>query len=57
MMIIEKHFDSKPTENELGEFISNIIFSKGEANMDVIYDEDDNPLYIKCKIYEEKLNG
>ena len=56
MMIIEKHFESKPTEKELGEFVSNIIFSKGEANMDVIYDEDDNPLYIRCKIYEEKLN-
>ena len=34
MMIIEKHFESKPTEKELGEFVSNIIFSKGEACKD-----------------------
>ena len=57
MIILEKHFEDKPNDRELGEFISNFVFLKGDANMEVIYDERENPLYIKFKIYEDKLNG
>jgi len=57
MIIVEKHFEDKPNDRELGEFVSNFVFLKGDANMDVIYDEEINPLYIKFKIYEDKLNG
>ena len=56
MIIFEKHFKNKPNDRELGEFISNFVFLKGDANMDVIYNEEENPLYIKFKIYEDKLN-
>ena len=57
MIILEKHFENKPNDRELGEFISNFVFLKGYANMDVIYNEKENPLYIKFKIYEDKLDG
>ena len=57
MIILEKHFEDKPNDRELGEFISNFVFLKGYAKMDVIYNEEENPLYIKFKIYEDKLNG
>ena len=57
MLILEKLFEDKPNDRELGEFVSNFVFLKGDANMDVIYDEEINPLYIKFKIYEDKLNG
>ena len=57
MIILEKQFEDKPNDTELGEFISNFVFLKGDANMEVIYDERENPLYIKFKIYEDKLNG
>ena len=57
MLILEKHFEDKPNDRELGEFISNFVFLKGYAKMDVIYNERENPLYIKFKIYEDKLNG
>lgn len=57
MIILEKHFEDKPNDTELGEFISNFVFLKGYAKMDVIYNEEENPLYIKFKIYEDKLNG
>ncbi len=57
MVILEKHFEDKPNDRELGEFISNFVFLKGYAKMDVIYNEEENPLYIKFKIYEDKLNG
>ena len=57
MLILEKHFEDKPNDKELGEFISNFVFLKGYAKMDVIYNEKENPLYIKFKIYEDKLNG
>ena len=57
MLILEKHFEDKPNDKELGEFISNFVFLKGYAKMDVIYNEEENPLYIKFKIYEDKLNG
>ena len=56
MIILEKQFEDKPNDTELGEFISNFVFLKGDANMEVIYDERENPLYIKFKIYEDKLN-
>ena len=35
---------------------SNFVDLKGDAN-DVIYDEENDPLYIKFKIYEDRLNG
>ena len=57
MLILEKHFEDKPNDRELGEFISNFVSLKGYANMDVIYNKEENPLYIKFKIYEDKLNG
>ena len=56
MIILEKHFENKPNDRELGEFISNFVFLKGYAKMDVIYNEK-KILYIKFKIYEDKLNG
>ena len=57
MTIIEKHFEEKLSDKEIGEFIANFIELKGYANMDVIYDEKNEPLYIKFKIYEDQLNG
>ena len=57
MIIIEKHFEKKLSDREIGEFVSNFIDLKGDANMDVIYDEENDPLYIKFRIYEDKLNG
>ena len=57
MLILEKHFEDKPNDKELGEFISNFVFLKCYAKMDVIYNKKENPLYIKFKIYEDKLNG
>ena len=57
MIIIEKHFEKKLSDREIGEFVSNFIDLKGDANMDVIYDEDNDPLYIKFRIYEDQLNG
>ena len=57
MIIVEKHFEDKPNDRELGEFVSNFVFLKGDANMDVIYDEENDPLYIKFRIYEDQLNG
>ena len=57
MIIIEKHFEKKLSDREIGEFVSNFIDLKGDANMDVIYDEENDPLYIKFRIYEDHLNG
>ena len=57
MIIIEKHFEKKLSDREIGKFVSNFIDLKGDANMDVIYDEENDPLYIKFRIYEDKLNG
>ena len=57
MTIIEKYFEEKLSDKEIGEFIANFIDLKGYANMDVIYDEKNEPLYIKFKIYEDQLNG
>ena len=47
MTIIEKHFEEKLSDKEIGEFIANFIDLKGYANMDVIYDEKN----------EGKING
>ena len=57
MIIIEKHFEKKLSDREIDEFVSNFIDLKGDANMDVIYDEENDPLYIKFRIYEDQLNG
>ena len=57
MIIIEKHFEEKLSDSEIGEFVSNFIDLKGDANMDVIYDEENDPLYIKFRIYEDQLNA
>jgi hypothetical protein len=57
MIIIEKHFEAKLSDREMGEFVSNFIDLKGDANMDVVYDEENDPLYIKFRIYEDQLNG
>ena len=57
MTIIEKHFEKKLSDREIGEFVANFIDLKGYAKMDVIYDEKNEPLYIKFKIYEDQLNG
>ena len=57
MIIIEKYFEEKLSDSETGEFVSNFVFLKGDANMDVIYDEENDPLYIKFRIYEDQLNG
>ena len=57
MTIIEKHFEEKLSDKEIGEFVANFIELKGYANMDVIYDEENEPLYIKFRIYEDQLNG
>jgi hypothetical protein len=57
MIIIEKHFEKKLSDREIGEFVSNFIDLKGDANMDVVYDEVNDPLYIKFRIYEDQLNG
>ena len=57
MIIIEKHFEEELSDREMGEFVSNFIDLKGDANMDVIYDEQNDPLYIKFRIYEDQLNG
>ena len=57
MIIIEKHFEKKLSDREIGEFVSNFIDLKGDANMDVIYDEQNAPLYIKFRIYEDQLNA
>ena len=57
MIIIEKHFEEKLSDREMGEFVSNFIDLKGDANMDVVYDEANDPLYIKFRIYEDQLNG
>tara|TARA_X000001036_G_C20496156_1_gene731902 strand:- start:280 stop:453 length:174 start_codon:yes stop_codon:yes gene_type:complete len=57
MIIIEKYFEEKLSDSEIGEFVSNFVTLKGDANMDVIYDEENDPLYIKFRIYEDQLNG
>jgi hypothetical protein len=57
MIIIEKYFEEKLSDREIGEFVSNFVTLKGDANMDVIYDEENDPLYIKFRIYEDQLNG
>jgi len=57
MIIIEKYFEVKLSDSEIGEFVSNFVTLKGDANMDVIYDEVNDPLYIKFRIYEDQLNG
>ena len=57
MIIIEKYFEEKLSDKEIGEFVSNFVTLKGDANMDVIYDEENDPLYIKFRIYEDQLNG
>ena len=31
MIILEKHFEDKPNDRELGEFISNFVFLKGSC--------------------------
>jgi uncharacterized protein YqeY len=40
MIIIEKYFEEKLSDREIGEFVSNFVTLKGDANMDVIYDEE-----------------
>jgi hypothetical protein len=57
MIIIEKHFEEKLSDREICKFVSNFIDLKGDANMDVIYDEENDKLYIKFRIYEDQLNG
>lgn len=57
MTIIEKHFEEKLSDREMGKFVGNFIDLKGDAKMDVIYDEENELLYIKFKIYEDQLNG
>ena len=57
MTIIEKHFEEELSDREVGEFVANFINLKGYANMDVVYDEKNDPLYIKFRIYEDQLNG
>ena len=57
MIIIEKYFEVKLSDSEIGEFVSNFVTLKGDVNMDVIYDEVNDPLYIKFRIYEDQLNG
>ena len=57
MIIIERYFEEKLSDREMGEFVSNFIDLKGDANMDVVYDEENDPLYIKFRIYEDQLNA
>ena len=49
MIILEKHFEDKPNDRELGEFISNFVFLKGYANMDVMIEDKEDKNYGKWR--------
>ena len=50
MIILEKHFEDKPNDRELGEFISNFVFLKGYAIAGMEYEE-----YVDVK--KDRLKG
>ena len=56
MIIMEKYFEEKLSDREVGEFVSNIVTLKGDESMDVIYDEENDTQYINFRSYEEQLN-
>ena len=44
MTIIEKHFDKKPTRDEMETFLKKIMKLKGQNKMDVVYDARIDPI-------------
>ena len=53
MTIIEKHFDKKPTEKELSNFVAELIISnKGGFKTELIYDEENFPKYLQYRIFD-----
>tara|TARA_Y100000816_G_scaffold137492_1_gene97273 strand:- start:333 stop:503 length:171 start_codon:yes stop_codon:yes gene_type:complete len=55
MTIIEKHFDKKPTRDEMEKFLKKIMKLKGQNKMDVVYDARIDPNYIECRIYDKAM--
>ena len=57
MTIIKKHFEKKPTDKQLYEFIAELIISnKGNYKTEVIYDREKFPRYLQFRIYDKKIS-